>query len=234
MKNPITVKNKKNKQNVETGQIRRWILKCVSNTTPETAITLQCVKKFLDSKQNGVSSLAETKSVLKDLLDRGHLIKINGRIASGKIGQKQQLSEIESVPKNLTNNNKNRKSEQTDRKEAEAVAKRVLSIVMETESTGKETEIWSKKQGAIEKGSETASKKVETVGKETGNVDISTLERIVDDENMHKINIIHSAQINKKEKSLKYPKRRNSKLKNYTKSKKVRKNEKATEKDTSE
>ncbi|GBN25772.1 hypothetical protein AVEN_183241-1, partial [Araneus ventricosus] len=84
MKDAATVKDKKSKQEVEKSKIRRWILKSVSETTPQTAVTLYAMKKFLDSKQSGLSNNPETKLVIKRLTESGHLVKIDGKFANGK------------------------------------------------------------------------------------------------------------------------------------------------------
>ncbi|GBM18935.1 hypothetical protein AVEN_1564-1 [Araneus ventricosus] len=88
MKSAATMKDKKSKQEDEMNKIRRWILKSVSKATPETAVTLYSIKKFLDSKQNGLSINPETKLVMKRLTESGHLVKIDGKYIDGKNSQK--------------------------------------------------------------------------------------------------------------------------------------------------
>ncbi|GBO21621.1 hypothetical protein AVEN_204622-1, partial [Araneus ventricosus] len=80
----------KSKQEVEKSKIRRWILKSVSETTPQTAVTLYAMKKFLDSKQSGLSNNPETKLVIKRLTESGHLVKIDGKFANGKNSPKDK------------------------------------------------------------------------------------------------------------------------------------------------
>ncbi|GFR00531.1 uncharacterized protein TNCT_253791 [Trichonephila clavata] len=147
MKDTAVVKDKKTKQAPERSQIRRWILKSVAETTPKTAITLHSIKKFLDSKQNGISSNPETKLILKKLLESGNLIKIDGKFASaGKPAQieKQQAtvkSKKGNEMKNLTKIKRGRKPKditekemKTDGKEAEVeVANEVAPVEQETE-----------------------------------------------------------------------------------------------------
>ncbi|GFS75994.1 uncharacterized protein NPIL_302351 [Nephila pilipes] len=89
MADTTDVKDKKKKQIAEKNQIRRWILKSVAETTRKTAVTLNAIKKFLDSKQNGISGKPDTKLMIKRLLDSGHLIKVDGRFSAGKPSQKK-------------------------------------------------------------------------------------------------------------------------------------------------
>ncbi|GFY42675.1 uncharacterized protein TNIN_176781 [Trichonephila inaurata madagascariensis] len=77
-------KDKRSKSVADKHQIRRWILKSVAETTRKTAVTLNSIKKFLDSKQKNVSGKSETKMILKRLLDSGHLVKADGRFFAGK------------------------------------------------------------------------------------------------------------------------------------------------------
>ncbi|GBM64824.1 hypothetical protein AVEN_178555-1 [Araneus ventricosus] len=90
MKDAATMKDKKSKEEVEMNKIRRWILKSVSKATPETAVTLYSIKKFLDSKQNGLSINPETKLVMKRLTESGHLVKIDGKYFDGKNSPKDK------------------------------------------------------------------------------------------------------------------------------------------------
>ncbi|GFQ66795.1 uncharacterized protein TNCT_396901 [Trichonephila clavata] len=84
MKAPASSKEMKNKPSAEKNQIRRWILKSVSETTRKNAITLNAIKKFLESKQKNISRKPETKMILKRLVDSGQLVKIDGRFTAGK------------------------------------------------------------------------------------------------------------------------------------------------------
>ncbi|GBN69192.1 hypothetical protein AVEN_150796-1 [Araneus ventricosus] len=90
MKNAATVKDEKSKQDAEKNKIRRWILKSVSKTTPEKTVTLYAIKKFLDSKQSGLSNNPETKLVINRLTESGHLVKIDGKFADGKNSPKDK------------------------------------------------------------------------------------------------------------------------------------------------
>ncbi|GFY62316.1 uncharacterized protein TNIN_211241 [Trichonephila inaurata madagascariensis] len=210
MKNTIAFKNKKTKQNVEISQIRRWVLKCVSKTTPATAVTMHCIKKFLDSKHNGISRLPETKLVIKNLINNGRLVKIDGRIATVKTNQKH-----ENVPKNVSKSTQNRQMEGT---EVEPGARKVTSIAKVTESTGNESETMANQKDTAERETEIAAKKMENAGKENEDVEMkSMLERYADKEIVHKSNIIPSAKANKKERRPSNPKRKNSKLRSFSK-----------------
>ncbi|GFV24269.1 uncharacterized protein TNCV_685491 [Trichonephila clavipes] len=212
MKNTIAFKNNKTKQNVDISQIRRWVLKCVSKTTPATAVTMHCIKKFLDSKHNGISRLPETKLVIKNLINSGRLVKIDGRIATGKTNQKH-----ENVQKNVSKSTQNREMEGTNGKEAESDARKVISVAKVTESTGNESEMMANQQDTAERETETAAKKMENAGK--GNEDVemkSMLERYTDKGSVHKSNI-SSAKANKKERRPSNPKRKNSKLRSLSK-----------------
>ncbi|GFY62317.1 hypothetical protein TNIN_211251 [Trichonephila inaurata madagascariensis] len=60
MKTTNAFNETKNKQSIEARQIRRWILKSVSDIPPEKAVTFHYIKKFLESKQNGISNHPET------------------------------------------------------------------------------------------------------------------------------------------------------------------------------
>ncbi|GBN05122.1 hypothetical protein AVEN_132108-1 [Araneus ventricosus] len=62
----------------------------VSKTTPETAVTLYAIKKFLDSKQSELSNNPETKLMIKCLTESGHLLKIDGKFADGKNSPKHK------------------------------------------------------------------------------------------------------------------------------------------------
>ncbi|GBN24147.1 hypothetical protein AVEN_11319-1 [Araneus ventricosus] len=90
MKDAATMKGKQEEMN----KIRRWILKSVSKATPETAVTLYSIKKFLDSKQNGLSINPETKLVMKRLTESGHLVKIDGNTLMAKIAQKTSSHQL--------------------------------------------------------------------------------------------------------------------------------------------
>ncbi|GFU07051.1 uncharacterized protein NPIL_135821 [Nephila pilipes] len=92
MKTTAAAKDK-SKQIAEKNQIRRWILKSVAETTRKTAITLNAIKKFLDSKQKNVSSKPETKMILKRLVDSGQLVKIDGRFTAGKPRKKNERNQ---------------------------------------------------------------------------------------------------------------------------------------------
>ncbi|GBN44294.1 hypothetical protein AVEN_174263-1 [Araneus ventricosus] len=90
MKDAATVKDEKSKQEAEKNKIRRWILKSVLETTPQITVTLYAIKKFLDSKQSGLSNNPETKLVIKRLTESGHLVKIDGKFADGKNSPKDK------------------------------------------------------------------------------------------------------------------------------------------------
>ncbi|GFX03376.1 uncharacterized protein TNCV_4633881 [Trichonephila clavipes] len=62
-------------------KIRKWILKSVSDSSRRSSVTLYSIKKFLDAKHHGISNTPETKLILKRLVDKGHLIKVDGRFA---------------------------------------------------------------------------------------------------------------------------------------------------------
>ncbi|KAF8783260.1 hypothetical protein HNY73_013449 [Argiope bruennichi] len=131
MKNIAPIKDKKSKQEVEKNKIRRWILKYVSKTTPATAITLQSIKKFLDSKQNGLSVNPETKLIIKRLTETGRLVKIDGKFSDGKNSSKDQQppaqkrkskSELKNLAKNsVTRLAERSSSQETSRNESEIV-----------------------------------------------------------------------------------------------------------------
>ncbi|GFT44863.1 uncharacterized protein NPIL_294981 [Nephila pilipes] len=128
MKTTNAPKDKKIKQNVEANQIRRWILKSVSKTSPETAVTIHYIKKFLESKQSGISNHPETKITLKRLIGSGHLIKVNGRIATAKSDEKDKKQSKETrnsgtKVKSLTKTKKDGKNEETAGKENETIGK---------------------------------------------------------------------------------------------------------------
>ncbi|GFQ97875.1 uncharacterized protein TNCT_392341 [Trichonephila clavata] len=95
MADTTDVKDKKKKLMAEKYQIRRWILKCVAETTCKTAVTLNAIKKFLDSKQNGISGKPEIKLIIKRLLDSGHLVKVENRFAAGKPSLKKSTLSIQ-------------------------------------------------------------------------------------------------------------------------------------------
>ncbi|GFQ85856.1 uncharacterized protein TNCT_396911 [Trichonephila clavata] len=83
-------KEKKSKPAADKYQIRRWILKSVAETTRKTAVTLNSIKKFLESKQKNVSVKSETKMILKRLLESGHLVKVDGRFFAGKVNLRKK------------------------------------------------------------------------------------------------------------------------------------------------
>ncbi|GFU07042.1 uncharacterized protein NPIL_135781 [Nephila pilipes] len=110
------IKEKKSKLAADKNQIRRWILKSVAETTRKTAVTLNSIKKFLDSKQKNVSAKTETKMILKRLVESGHLVKIDGRFCAGKSSSKKknersQLRKSDSKRKSPSRSNKIRKAE---------------------------------------------------------------------------------------------------------------------------
>ncbi|GBO13406.1 hypothetical protein AVEN_258663-1 [Araneus ventricosus] len=101
MKDAATVKNEKSKQEVEKSKIRRWILNRYRNDT-QTAVTLYAMKKFLDSKQSGLSNNPETKLVIKRH-ESGHLVKIEGFLMA-KMPKGQAASSSESKSGNESKN----------------------------------------------------------------------------------------------------------------------------------
>ncbi|GBN89049.1 hypothetical protein AVEN_24031-1 [Araneus ventricosus] len=66
-------------QSKEKAKIRRWILKAVEDVEGNRGATAHHIQKFLDSKEDGISSRPEWKLILKKLLDSGHLMKNGGR-----------------------------------------------------------------------------------------------------------------------------------------------------------
>ncbi|GBN54735.1 hypothetical protein AVEN_265706-1, partial [Araneus ventricosus] len=68
--------DKAKKQSQEKAKVRRWILKAVEDVEGYKGATTQ---KFLNSKEDGISSKPEWKVILKKLLDSGHLMKNGGR-----------------------------------------------------------------------------------------------------------------------------------------------------------
>ncbi|GFY43787.1 uncharacterized protein TNIN_230991 [Trichonephila inaurata madagascariensis] len=146
MKDTAVVKDKKTKPAPEKSQIRRWILKSVAETTPKTAITLYAIKKFLDSKQNGISNNPETKLILRKLLESGNVIKINGKFAfAGKPAQieKQQAtvkSKKRNETKNLTKSKKGRKPRDITEKEMKSGKEAEMEEATETAPIEQETD----------------------------------------------------------------------------------------------
>ncbi|GFV00225.1 uncharacterized protein TNCV_3322761 [Trichonephila clavipes] len=147
MKDIVVVKDKKTKPAPERSQIRRWILKSVAETTPKTAITLYSIKKFLDSKQNGISNNPETKLMLRKLIESGNLIKINGKFAfAGKPAQiEKQQATVKSKKKkretkNLTKSKKGRKPKDTTEKEMKNGKETEMEETTETAPVEQETE----------------------------------------------------------------------------------------------
>ncbi|KAF8773956.1 hypothetical protein HNY73_016561 [Argiope bruennichi] len=63
----------------EKDKIRKWILMAVASVQISKGMTIQQIKKFLDSKQDGLSMKPEMKLILKRLLETGHLKKKEGR-----------------------------------------------------------------------------------------------------------------------------------------------------------
>ncbi|GFV24268.1 uncharacterized protein TNCV_685481 [Trichonephila clavipes] len=134
--------NEKNKQSIEARQIRRWILKSVSDIPPEKAVTFHYIKKVLESKQNGMSNHPETKLTLKRLIESGHLTKVNGKITRGKSDEKDKKqckdnskggSKVKSPPKVI----RRQRSEDRVRKEIETVGnnmEKALDQPVETET----------------------------------------------------------------------------------------------------
>ncbi|GFT33139.1 uncharacterized protein NPIL_538311 [Nephila pilipes] len=144
MKNIVATQDKKSKQAAEKSQIRRWILKSVAETTPKTAVTLHSIKKFLDSKQIGISNNPEVKMILKNLVDNGNLIKINCRFAAGKPNQveKQQATgkgKKRNEIKNLAKSNRGRKVKEIAVKEIKTDAKEP-EVTESGAAVGQETE----------------------------------------------------------------------------------------------
>ncbi|GBM56757.1 hypothetical protein AVEN_211092-1 [Araneus ventricosus] len=72
----------------EKAKIRRWMLMAVTNGKGSSGVTIQHIKKFLDSKQGGLSSKAETKLILSRLLETGHLEKTDGKYVIKKSKKK--------------------------------------------------------------------------------------------------------------------------------------------------
>ncbi|GBO34707.1 hypothetical protein AVEN_76287-1 [Araneus ventricosus] len=72
-------KDDKANQSKEKAKVRRWILKAVEDVEGNKGATAHHIQKFLDSKEDGLSSKPEWKLILKKLLDSGHLMKNGGR-----------------------------------------------------------------------------------------------------------------------------------------------------------
>ncbi|GBM81725.1 hypothetical protein AVEN_113945-1 [Araneus ventricosus] len=138
MKDAATMKDKKSKEEVEMNKIRRWILKSVSKATPETAVTLYSIKKFLDSKQNGLSNNPETKLAMKRLTESGHLVKIDGRYFDGKNSPKDKQPPAQkrtsgSELKNLAKGSVTSSAEKSPTQEAERKESETVGLDMETQ-----------------------------------------------------------------------------------------------------
>ncbi|GBM02645.1 hypothetical protein AVEN_64020-1 [Araneus ventricosus] len=71
--------DKAKKQSQEKAKVRRWILKSVEDVEGNKGATTHHIQKFLNSKEDGISSKPEWKVILKRLLDSGHLMKNGGR-----------------------------------------------------------------------------------------------------------------------------------------------------------
>ncbi|GBO46190.1 hypothetical protein AVEN_197094-1 [Araneus ventricosus] len=76
--------DKAKKQSKEKAKVRRWILKAVEDVEGNKGATAHHVQKFLDSKEDGISSKPEWKLILKKLLDSGHLMKDGARYVISK------------------------------------------------------------------------------------------------------------------------------------------------------
>ncbi|KAF8764017.1 hypothetical protein HNY73_022140 [Argiope bruennichi] len=72
----------------EKAKIRKWILTAVTNSKDSKGVTTQHIKKFLDSKQDGLSSKPVIMLVLKRLLETGHLVKKDGKYVIKKSKRK--------------------------------------------------------------------------------------------------------------------------------------------------
>ncbi|KAF8773953.1 hypothetical protein HNY73_016558 [Argiope bruennichi] len=69
---------------LEKAKIRKWILMAVASDKSNKGVTIQHIKKFLDSKQDGLSNKPEMKLILKRLLETGHLKKKDGKFVIKK------------------------------------------------------------------------------------------------------------------------------------------------------
>ncbi|KAF8764016.1 hypothetical protein HNY73_022139 [Argiope bruennichi] len=78
----------------EKAKIRKWILMAVANSKDSKGVTTQHIKKFLDSKQDGLSSKPETMLLLKRLLETGHLAKKDGKFVIKKPKKKSPGKEV--------------------------------------------------------------------------------------------------------------------------------------------
>ncbi|GBN30550.1 hypothetical protein AVEN_168085-1 [Araneus ventricosus] len=134
MKDAATMKGKQEEMN----KIRRWILKSISKATPETAVTLYSIKKFLDSKQNGLSINPETKLVMKRLTESGHLVKIDGKYFDGKNSPKDKQSPAQkskngSELKNLAKGSVTPSAEKSSTQEAVGKESETVGLDMKTQ-----------------------------------------------------------------------------------------------------
>ncbi|KAF8774232.1 hypothetical protein HNY73_016807 [Argiope bruennichi] len=63
----------------EKAKIRKWILMAAASLKGNNGVTVQHIKKFLDTKKDGLSNKPETKLILNRLLETGHLKKKDGK-----------------------------------------------------------------------------------------------------------------------------------------------------------
>ncbi|KAF8773948.1 hypothetical protein HNY73_016553 [Argiope bruennichi] len=77
----------------DKSNMRKWILMVVASVKSSTGVTIQRIKKFLDSKQVGISSKPEMKLTLKKLLETGHLGKKDGKFVIKKSRKKIPIKE---------------------------------------------------------------------------------------------------------------------------------------------
>ncbi|GIX87680.1 ENTH domain-containing protein [Caerostris extrusa] len=88
---------KKRKSSMERNKIRRWILMAVSNIKGNIGATIFHIRKFLDSKQNGISNKPEMKLMLKRLLESGYLVKNEGKYKVKNLKKKSTGKEKQKV-----------------------------------------------------------------------------------------------------------------------------------------
>ncbi|KAF8773954.1 hypothetical protein HNY73_016559 [Argiope bruennichi] len=102
----------------EKAKIRKWILLAVASVKGSNGVTIQHIKKFLDTKQDGLSMKPETKLILKRLLETGHLKKKDGKYVIKKSKKMAPSKETKKVKSPL------RKANQGITKKPKATAKK--------------------------------------------------------------------------------------------------------------
>ncbi|GBM82932.1 hypothetical protein AVEN_28867-1 [Araneus ventricosus] len=87
---------------LEKARIRKWMLMAVTSAKGGNGVTIQDIKEFLDSKQQGLSIKPGTKFILRSFLKSSHVERKDGKYVK-KSKNKKPAKEMNKLARRIQN-----------------------------------------------------------------------------------------------------------------------------------